>query len=347
MSGMPAPGWYPDPDGSPRLRYFDGRQWTPNTAPLPVNAVGQRPLGPQGAAPQPGQQYRGQRVGSPQHPTHPGGSPPGPGRRNLLVWVAFGLVVAMILGVGTWLVIRRVTPPATPLPTPSVAQPSDPVPDPSPPSATDSPPATESPPVTDPPPPPSPSPPTAPVELPPPGTMIEPLAACPATASDAVGEQNAEGRYSSAAGLSMPAADGFVASAVQFPWLHGSNSQIKEYDYSWMASFTVGEARAEDGFTETIPTAVAMVACLVGSDFYASADPSATVSGSARAPEGDGVKLTVDVAVPGATDVTTDAVHVLVVKDLDVMHVLVATVPDTDPAAMEALDAIYADLRVG
>jgi hypothetical protein len=26
-----APGWYPDPHGQARLRWFDGRQWTPGT----------------------------------------------------------------------------------------------------------------------------------------------------------------------------------------------------------------------------------------------------------------------------------------------------------------------------
>src|ERR1700753_4023713 len=25
----PQPGWYPDPDGEPALRYFDGHQWAP------------------------------------------------------------------------------------------------------------------------------------------------------------------------------------------------------------------------------------------------------------------------------------------------------------------------------
>lgn len=315
---MPAPGWYPDPDGSPRLRYFDGRQWTPNTAPLPVS---------------PGTQ--GHQGGFQQTQNHPGGPPPQPtGGRNLVLWVVFGVVVAMILGVGTWLVFRNVAPPTPPsTPAPSVAQPSDPGNEPS---------------VGDPSPPPeSASPPEEPVALPQPGTTIEALAGCPATASDAVGEADAQGRYTSAAGLSMPAADGFVALPVPIPWLHGSNSQAKQYpESSWMSSFTVGEARAEDGFTDTTTTAVAMVACMLGSDFYSSVSPAATVTGSARAPEGDGVKLTVDVAVTGVADVAVDAVYVLVVKDVGVMHVLIATVPDTDPAAAEALDVVNADLRV-
>src|SRR5947209_12217369 len=35
---MPDPrgrGWFPDPDGSPRLRLWDGSRWTPHYAPLP------------------------------------------------------------------------------------------------------------------------------------------------------------------------------------------------------------------------------------------------------------------------------------------------------------------------
>jgi Protein of unknown function (DUF2510) len=29
--GPMAPGWYPDPQRQARLRWFDGRQWTPST----------------------------------------------------------------------------------------------------------------------------------------------------------------------------------------------------------------------------------------------------------------------------------------------------------------------------
>lgn len=29
------PGWYPDPDGIPGLRWFDGEQWTPNFSAVP------------------------------------------------------------------------------------------------------------------------------------------------------------------------------------------------------------------------------------------------------------------------------------------------------------------------
>lgn len=32
---MSAPGWHRDPSGAPRLRYWDGRRWTEEYAPLP------------------------------------------------------------------------------------------------------------------------------------------------------------------------------------------------------------------------------------------------------------------------------------------------------------------------
>ncbi|WP_081343505.1 DUF2510 domain-containing protein [Mycobacteroides chelonae] len=31
---VPAPGWFPDPSGAPRQRYFDGAIWTEHTAPF-------------------------------------------------------------------------------------------------------------------------------------------------------------------------------------------------------------------------------------------------------------------------------------------------------------------------
>jgi hypothetical protein len=33
---MPAPGWYADPSGQAGVRWWDGTQWTANTAPLPA-----------------------------------------------------------------------------------------------------------------------------------------------------------------------------------------------------------------------------------------------------------------------------------------------------------------------
>lgn len=35
MTQQGPPGWFPDPAGTPQLRYFDGQQWTSNYSPLP------------------------------------------------------------------------------------------------------------------------------------------------------------------------------------------------------------------------------------------------------------------------------------------------------------------------
>jgi TM2 domain-containing membrane protein YozV len=45
----PPPGWYPDPNGAPAQRYFDGTKWTDQLAPLstpPIVAQSQGPLPP-------------------------------------------------------------------------------------------------------------------------------------------------------------------------------------------------------------------------------------------------------------------------------------------------------------
>lgn len=40
ISSSKAPGWYLDSTSATRqFRYFDGRQWTAQTAPMPVNGV--------------------------------------------------------------------------------------------------------------------------------------------------------------------------------------------------------------------------------------------------------------------------------------------------------------------
>lgn len=58
----PPAGWYPDPAGSPRSRWFDGTQWTDHYAPPPVTAP-QVPQPPQpNFAPQAPQQPYGQQV---------------------------------------------------------------------------------------------------------------------------------------------------------------------------------------------------------------------------------------------------------------------------------------------
>ena len=44
-----SPGWFPDPNGGPDLRYWDGQRWTASTQPREANPVepGERLSGPE------------------------------------------------------------------------------------------------------------------------------------------------------------------------------------------------------------------------------------------------------------------------------------------------------------
>lgn len=348
MTDMSAPGWYPDPDGSPRLRYFDGRQWTANTADQPgPTTPGFQQQGSRHPGQQAGYQQQGPPAGFPPNTGPHGAEPPAADRNHLWGWVALAVVIALIIGLGTWLLFFRGSP-VTPTPSPTITSPADPTPDP---TIVDPAPSQE--PTDDPTGQPSvvvadPSqgvdPPAAlPVE---PGALIQPLTDCPATASDAIGEQGPGGRYTSGAGLSMPAADGYTASPVQYPWVHQSNSQIKKYGTSWMSAVTVGTVRQEDGFTETGATAVAMVACMLGSDFYAGAEPVGSVGTIERAPDQDVVAMTVNVLVQGQPDITNELVYVMTVNTGGVMHVVIATVPTNDEAGTAAVGDVVRDVRL-
>lgn len=258
------------------------------------------------------------------------------------MWVALAVIAALIIGVASWLVLRS-DPTSTPSPTPAQSTAKEPASE----QPTTEQPETDQPATTEPSDPTPVS--TAPGEavmLPPPGTIIEPIDGCPTTASDAVGEQGDDGRYTSGAGLSMPAADGFEAAPVQFPWVHESNSQVKQYGGSWMAAVTVGTVRPDDGFTDTTTTAVALVACMLGSDFYASVDPVATVGNASRSDEYDVVALSVDVTVQGVENVNSDLLYVMTTKVGEVTHVVISTVPDTDRAATDAVGAVVADVKL-
>ena len=60
---QPAPGWYPDPAGSPRLRWWNGGMWTEQYQPMPTQrqAMPQQQMRQQGFPPQ-----GGPRQGMPQ-----------------------------------------------------------------------------------------------------------------------------------------------------------------------------------------------------------------------------------------------------------------------------------------
>ena len=60
---QPAPGWYPDPAGSPRLRWWNGGMWTEQYQPIPT----QRQAMPQQQMPQQGMQQGFPPQGAPQN----------------------------------------------------------------------------------------------------------------------------------------------------------------------------------------------------------------------------------------------------------------------------------------
>lgn len=103
------PGWYPDPTGLQALRWWDGRQWSQQTRPLPGRGQESEPLHlpPQPYDQQPprnpydqsdpdqrqgkppwqdqaymGQPHQGQPSYPPQHPRGQGPQPPHAGRRH-------------------------------------------------------------------------------------------------------------------------------------------------------------------------------------------------------------------------------------------------------------------------
>ncbi len=107
MAG-PEPGWYPDPDGSQRARYWDGNGWSSAFRAL-------EPEAPEPRAPEPTQpvQPTVPPTAVPPRPTRPPAQRPGSaidpvavapvassGSRKRWVWVAVGVVAVLAAGVG-------------------------------------------------------------------------------------------------------------------------------------------------------------------------------------------------------------------------------------------------------
>ncbi|MCC2593481.1 DUF2510 domain-containing protein [Tessaracoccus sp. OS52] len=275
---MSVPGWYPDPRGGPGLRFWDGARWTDHTAAWEM----------QGESPTSG-------------PPHD--------RSNLGLWIALAVSVALIIGLGTWLLFFRDGTTST---TPDTTPAASPSPSPSEPAVTE-------------------------------GDVLAPLD-CVGNAVDATGEPNAGGRYESAAGLSFPAVPGFQPNDVQYPWVHGSNSQVKYYDNQWMASVTVGHLEESEGFAGHEAAAVRFARCLIGSVFYGDALSQATVLAIESQPQNEVTWLDVDIDVTGIEDVTQDWLTVVTAERDGVLHIAVAVVPDSAESDYDLVDAALQDL---
>lgn len=328
MAGMPAPGWYPDPDGSRRLRYFDGRAWTPQTAEPPA-ASGPSGVPGHGGPPQSGYAQYG---GGPSGAVPPGyRAPVAKGGTSPWLWVVLALALALIVGMASWLLFFRQAPAPTPQPTPNVAPSAEQsIPDS---GSSEDPPASSIPPADR-------------LELPAVGAQIEPVAGCPGTAADAIGQPDPDGRITSAAELSIPAAPGFLPASIQFPWVHGSNTQARPYADGQLAFMTVGTVLAEAGYVETTATAMATAACLMGSGVYESETVTGTILRAQRGEDHDEVQLLMDVDLVGPGGPTKQFLYVMALKDADVMHVLISTVPRDDPEARDAMELTSENVRL-
>lgn len=330
---MSAPGWYPDPRGGGGRRYWDGARWTDQVQ-LP------------GQYPQPGSQPQYQQQGQWTQPQQ--GPAPAGGGSTVALWITLAVSLSMIIGLGSWLLFFRdpappttteptvpaTTAATTPAPEPSTAEPTTPDPEPTTPEPEPSTPgpdptATETTDV-----------PATPVSV---GDVLTPME-CEGTADDGVGEENADGRYQSAAGLSFPAVPGFTAYPIQYPWVWGANSQYKDYDNSWMASVTVGNLEAADGFGEHDSAAVRLVQCLISSQFYGDHLLGATVFAVDSQPENSVTWLDVDVDVTGVEGVARDWLTVVTAERAGVLHVGIAVVPDSSREDYELVQEAFADL---
>ncbi|GAB3817652.1 hypothetical protein GCM10028820_18970 [Tessaracoccus terricola] len=340
---MSAPGWYPDPRGGGGRRYWDGVRWTDQ-----VQGPGQYPH-QQSNSPQ---QYQHPQYGQPQY-AQQGQSPADGGNAGgstVALWITLAVSVALIIGLGSWLLFfRDAAPETTTSPTPTVTEASTPAADPTTPEPD---PTTAAPDPTTP----EPEPTTAapettaadPTDEPATtvvaGDALQPMQ-CEGTATDARGEANPDGRFESALGLSFPGVEGFTAQAIQYPWVWGSNSQFKDYGNSWMATLTVGNLKAADGFLDHEQAAVRLAQCMLSSQFYGEHFLQATVFAIDSQPDNSVTWLDVDVDVTGVEGVGRDWVTILTAERAGEIHVGIAVVPDSSEEDYELVQEAFADLR--
>lgn len=381
---MSTPGWYPDPSGNPGLRYWDGSNWTNQTQPSPgsqnqpspgpqsqpspgpqlqppagnsnsqggnLSAVNwrnqpQNPQNPQGQYPQmqspagDSQHSNGNWAGAgwssqdSRQPQTPYGTPPKKGG-NAPLWIALGLAVLLIVAIGGYLLWPKPGAQVAASPTPDKTTAAE---ETKAPSAEPTP--TEEETTAAPAPVPEDGPSTVAV-----GDALKPLS-CAGYAKDAVGEVDSTGRISSGAGFSAPLADGFAAYPVKYPWLHQSNSQLKNLNDDWSSAMSLGVLKADEGFKTREASTIRLARCLFGSGFYGDHFKSAEVTSFNAKTKDNATWLTVKVMVTGIKDVTYDHVEVAVVERGSTLHALIVVIPDIDKEGWDALDESMQDLSI-
>jgi hypothetical protein len=309
------PGWYPDPQNPHRKRYWDGAQWTIHVQNPPAHQVPTTPAEPQqGGYPTPSpEQYDSLKE---SRDSRPGGP------RHVVLWIAIGMVVTMLVGGGLLLALNPPRPPAEQ----QSSQGSQ--------NASPSPTAADSPGSSN-----------AGIKV---GDVLRGEDNCPTTAKDAQGVVGADGRVTSAGGLSYPVIPDFVASPIDYGFIHQSNSTTKAYQgQEGQAAVTVGTLKSEDGFKDPLPSAVRVVQCVIANPRFYNSKPTAEVT-QVAVNENDGtVVLQVHVPAEGRPGGQGDRLAVAVYSGGSrSKQVVVSLAPQNDSATLGAVNTALAGLRL-
>jgi len=171
---------------------------------------------------------------------------------------------------------------------------------------------------------------------------------CPTTAKDAQGVVGADGRVTSAGGLSYPVIPDFVASPIDYGFIHQSNSTTKAYQgQEGQAAVTVGTLKSEDGFKDPLPSAVRVVQCVIANPRFYNSKPTAEVT-QVAVNENDGtVVLQVHVPAEGRPGGQGDRLAVAVYSGGSrSKQVVVSLAPQNDSATLDAVNTALAGLRL-
>jgi len=170
---------------------------------------------------------------------------------------------------------------------------------------------------------------------------------CPTTAKDAQGVVGADGRVTSAGGLSYPVIPDFVASPIDYGFIHQSNSTTKAYQgQEGQAVVTVGTLKTEDGFGEATSSALRVVRCVISNPKFYSNNPTAEVTQITENKDDGTVVLQVHVPTEGRTGSAGDRLAVAIYPEKSRKQVVLSLVPQDDSSALEAVNTALAGLSL-